>query len=206
MKNVNRSIIIVFLVSFGIVATLLYLRFSTSPNLGQNEQVVTHVYQNTEHGYSLSFPTTLESEEYSQDYVVFGIMNGENVDGVADVQVMTLESETGKTLDGILSERLMSLCAADGPSSTFSCTEVESMQPFKSQSGVEGKVYYLTGELTDFETNEVTQHRKGPFFVFPQSSSATVSKVIVVHAPMSKYTEEVDTQTIQSIAESLKIN
>src|SRR5690606_14288721 len=64
----------------------------------------------------------------------------------------------------------------------------------------EGFVVYLTGELTNFETDEVTIRGKGPFFIFPLTTSATMSKIVVIHPPLNLYASESDSELVRAVA------
>lgn len=197
--------IAVILIVIIVVWFLVYFFSMRANNSSKIEEASAHTYINSVHGFSLSYPSSLQSKEYLDTDVVFGHISGENVDGVVDARVMTVEGEAGKTLLDVVSSQLINLCAADGPSITFSCTKVSQEQPVTTDSGIEGHVIYLDGELRDLKTNKVTKVGKGPYFIFPLSTSATASKVVVVHPPLNQTAEEADSQTIREIALSLQL-
>lgn len=163
-------------------------------------------YENTEFGYSIAYPTSLTYREYALGNVVFGTEEGEVMNGVAEVRIITPTGEAGQSFDDAVAAELMMLCAADGPNATFSCTGVEQVQPFTTSDGHAGRVLYLRGELTDFTTQETTVMGKGPYFVIPTSTGATASRAIVVHPPLNIGADEADSETIRRMAESLTLS
>lgn len=199
----RKKIIVGSIITLAVV--LIAWTFLRQPSTAQPEQTELRGYQNTVNGYSLLYPSSLQQKEYSPDNVVFGHISKEQVEGVVEATIMNVEGEVGKTYEDTVGTQLMNLCAADGPTSSFSCTRVEQVQPFISVTEVSGHVFNLGGELTDLETGEKVVKGKGPFFVFPLATSATVSKVLVIHPPLNKYADEVDSALIRSVAESVHV-
>jgi hypothetical protein len=100
------------------------------------------------------------------------------------------------------------MCAADGPTASINCTGVEQEQPFETVDGLSGTVYYLKEETKNLATGEVATAGKGPFFAFNISANNPEHEftALVVHTPIALPADEVDSELIRSIAESVKIN
>jgi len=163
-------------------------------------------YRNAVHDFSLSYPENLDILEYSPEMGSIGHLTEGGIDAVAEFRVVTIEGQPGETPGDAAARELMPLCAADGPDTTFSCTGVEEVDPFVSTPDVRGFEIYLTGDLTTISTGETTTVRKGPFFAFPLETSATATKVLIVHAPLNQSAEEADAETIRLIAETVVEN
>jgi hypothetical protein len=164
----------------------------------------TSLYTNEAYAYSVEYPADLQVQEYGDESVTFGRIDGEMVDGQADVRILTFESEPGQSFQEVAGVQLMNLCAADGPNETFSCTDVTSVTEFQSASGVSGFEFRLRGERLNFTSNEVTEDPRGPFYVFPLDTSATASQVLVVMPPMNKDSMDVSEAIMTDIATSLR--
>ncbi len=162
-------------------------------------------YQNAAAGYELSYPSDLQIKEYTPQIVTIGHIDGEMVQSVADVRTMTIAGESGVSFDDAVVRELTNLCAADGPDQSFSCTGVESSAPFTTDEGVAGTEIYLHSELKTVSSGAIVSGTMGPFIVIPMQSGATVSGVIVVHAPLNQIAGEADTATILSIAKSIRL-
>jgi hypothetical protein len=128
------------------------------------------------------------------------------MNGVVEVRVVNVEAQRGETFIDAATRELQNLCAADGTNSTYSCTGVEKVAPFKTKSGLAGFSLYLKGELTNLKTKSKTQVGKGPFFLFAAKSGATGSRIIVVHPPLNQSAAESDSVAVRSVAETLVIN
>lgn len=202
-KYIISTIVVVIILA---VASIAYTFVPETSVPAQGEfQSEARVYENSTHGYTLEYPANLETKEYGPDNVVFGTITGETVDGIAEASIMRVTGKPGQTFSDAITEVLLNLCAADGPSTSFSCTLAEQVQPFTTASGINGQVMYLRGELTNLRTGEKTLVGKGPFFAFPLQSSATVTNTLIIHAPLHQSAEEADSQAIRLIAESLTL-
>jgi hypothetical protein len=125
-------------------------------------------YESKVYGFSLSYPSSLAAREISLEDIVFGRIDGEMIDAVAQVRVMDIDGVPGETLSQSAVRALLPLCA-DVP-----CTGLSSELPFVTQSGAEGRELYLASE----------SGVRGPFFVVPLATHATGSRLIVVSAPV----------------------
>ena len=195
----NRTILIGIVFLIGVAGFLYFL----TPNTPATEEASLHQYANADHGFSLSYSADLGIVEYTPDMATIGHPIEGGIDGVADVRVMILMGEPGESLQDTAARELADLCAADGPSGSFSCTGVKSAMPFVTESGMTGFEIYLTGSLTDIPSGNVSEVGKGPFYAFVLETGATATKVLIVHAPLNKSVEESDADAIRAIAKSL---
>jgi hypothetical protein len=163
-------------------------------------------YSNPTYGFAIEYPKSLTPREYSAENVVFGTTSGEMMNGVVEVRVVNVEAKAGESFMDAATRELQNLCAADGPNASYNCTGVEKVTPFKTASGLSGISLYLKGELTNLKTKSKTAIGKGPYFLFAAKSSATGSRIIVVHPPLNKSAEESDSVAIRKVAETLVIN
>ncbi len=162
-------------------------------------------YTNATHGFSLAYPKTLSLLEYTPDIATIGTPIDGGIEGVADVRVLIIEGTPGMSLEDTAARDLAALCAAAGPTSSFSCTGVERIAPFTAASGATGFELFLTGELTSLGSGAVTTVRKGPYYLFPLSTGAMATKLLVVHAPLNQSADEANAPAIRTIAESVRL-
>ncbi|MDB5238981.1 MAG: hypothetical protein JWO00_316 [Candidatus Parcubacteria bacterium] len=173
---------------------------------GQATASTTKIYKNGTYGFTLAYPAALQEKAYGQSDVVFGNITGENVQGVAEAQVMIVQGNAGETFGQAAARELKNLCDADGPTTTFSCTAVEKIQPFPSTSGTLGLEFYLRGELKALKTGKITVIEKGPYYAFSIQTGATGSSVLVVHPPLNQSAAEAASSTIEAIAKSVQFD
>jgi len=166
---------------------------TTTPN-----ENTTQTYHNSVYGYSLIYPRDLQLEEYSPDNASFG--------STAEVRVVSITGTPGTQFIDAVTEHMSMLCAADGPQTSFNCTGAGQVQPFTSDSDVQGFTFYLNGELRNLADNSTTAVGKGPYFAFPLKSSAAGSLVLVVHPPLNQSAGEADSSLIRSIAETVQVD
>jgi hypothetical protein len=190
----------------GALVVLIGGFFALNHFIYTQKQAGTLPYENAAYGYSLSYPDTLQVKEYTPEDTVFGNIAGDSVDGVAEARVMTVEGNSGEQFTEALARQLENLCAADGPTGSFSCTGVETSEPFTTTAGVNGTKLYLRGEMKDFATGSTTGVSKGPYYAFVLKTSASASQVLVLHAPLNKSAAESDAPTIEAIAKSLVLS
>lgn len=170
-----------------------YVISTTDPTETPVEQTETNnIYTNSVHGYSLQYPSGTTVTETSSESVTFG--------NEVEASIVNVEGEAGQTWQEAATAYLTNMCAADGPTGSFSCTEVLQSNTVTTQSGLEGIVVDLNGELQNFETGEKTVEGRGPFYAFPLANSATGSKLLVVHPPLSQETEDSATEMVRNIA------
>lgn len=200
----TKKTILIVLVLIILLALFGWLGNRTSEPQTTVEE--TKTYQNEAFGYSLSYPRNFDEQEYSLDNVVFGNVTDESVDGVAEARIITVQGSAGQSFINAVTAEMQNLCAADSPNITFSCTGAEQIQPFTSDSGAEGFVFYLRGELRNLQTSSTTSVGKGPYFAFPLRSGATGSTALVIHPPLNQSADEADSVAIRTIAESVKLS
>ena len=200
-------IIVALVLAILLVAGITYFVRNDVPESGTETETVPEplTYENQTHGYSLTYPGDLEVREYSTENAVFGEIEGDAIEGVAEVSILAVTGTPGQTMISAVSEQLQTLCASDGADMTFSCTGVATTTPFTTTAGVAGTILLLRGELHDFTSNKTAVMGKGPYFVIPLQSGATGSKALVVHPPLNQYAEQAASSTIRTIAESVQL-
>lgn len=202
----NTRLILLLLVLIAIALGIYALsRNMPGDSAAPATMVATSTYENTEYGYVLDYPASLTVREYSLGNTVFGTISGEVIDGVVEARVVDITATPGQSLQEAAAIQLQALCAADSPNATFSCPRVDQAQTFVTRSGVSGYVLYLAGEMRSLPDGEVMQVGKGPFFVVPLSTTATGSRVLVVHPPLNQTAEDADAQTVRRVAESVRV-
>lgn len=166
-----------------------------------SENEATHVYNNEVYGYTLSAPERMSFKEYTPEILTVAI--GDT--SIADVRVVAVSPEAEQSFVEAVGSHLQMLCAADGPQASFSCTSTEVIEPFDADSGDEGYLLFLHGELTNLQTQEITDVQKGPYFVFPLHTNEDENEALVVHAPLNLSADEADAVAIRDIAASVQI-
>jgi hypothetical protein len=196
-------ILIVVLVIALITAFSLREKRADSPVL---VQPINKTYTNEASGYSLSYPSTLVLREHTPDAVTISTSTDESATSTVEIQTLLIDGKAGATLQQSVIETLKNQCTADGPETVLICTEAEQIQEFTSTKGAQGFSLYLKGQLTNVATKESNVVEKGPFYVFSLKSGATASKVVVIHPPLSLFSDQVDATSTKSIAENISVN
>lgn len=203
MNHTTQTILGTLVVIGFVIGALFFYEQSQKNQTVLEPSTTPKTYQNLDHGFSLSYPNTLEILEYTDDMASIGSLIEGGIASVVDVRVVIIQGEPGESFVEAAARNLAELCAADGPDASFSCTGLERSSPFVSTSGAVGLEIYLTGELTTGGIIETVS--KGPFYVFLIQGDASVSKVLLVHAPLNMSASESDAAAIQSVAESVTI-
>lgn len=201
----NRTLTIVIGTLFLFALGGFMFFFTPNTPASPADTSATTPYENQANGFSLAYPSDLGILEYTPEMATIGRLTDGGVDGVADVRVMIVEGTPGASFTDAAVRDLASLCAADGPTSSFSCTGIDRVTPFATDSGASGFEVYLKGELRELESGAVTEVRKGPYYGFLLSTSAGASKILIVHAPLNQSAEEADAEAIRAIAKSASI-
>lgn len=160
-------------------------------------------YSNSVYGYSLTYPANLDVREYTDDNTVVGTISNDTVQAQADIRVITAQGEAGQSMSDAVADQLKKLCAADGPTESFSCTSTLATEPYNTLHGDSGYILILQGVLKNLITGSTTAVTKGPYFVLPITSSATITKVVVVSPPLNLSTAEAHVPLLTGIAESV---
>ncbi len=198
------SIAISILFIIAIAGFVIFFKPNTPPPTPQSaERAETLSYTNTDHGYSLTYPSTLSILEYMDDMAAIGTLIEGGIDSAAEIRTLVVEGEPGEAFADAAAKDLAVLCDADGSTTSFSCTGIERITAFLSTANVVGFEMYLKGEFRDLATNTVTNVEKGPYYVFALATNASATKVLVIHAPLNKTGAEADTATIKAIAASV---
>lgn len=187
---------LIFLV--GVAGFLVFLKPNevSAPKHVQSAQG----YENTVHGFSLFYPSDYTHTEYTPDIVSIGYATDDGMTAVAEARTLVVETVSGESLTETVANQLAILCAADGPTGSFSCSGISRSEPFTTLSGREGTVVYLSGEHHDFTTDTRTPTEKGPYVIIPLDTPNTV---LVVHAPLNQSANEVQPSLITAIAKSV---
>jgi hypothetical protein len=159
-------------------------------------------YKNSVYGYALTYPSTLDVKEYTDDTTVFGTVSADAVDAVVEARVVTAQGEAGQTVQDAIAVQLSNFCAADGPESSFSCNGILSTEPYATENGDAGFVLTLKGELKDIKSGTVTIVPTGPYYVLIIASSATISRALVVSPPEHLAPTEINGEVVRAVAES----
>ncbi|HVV15370.1 MAG TPA: hypothetical protein VHD55_03160 [Candidatus Paceibacterota bacterium] len=189
----------------GVIVVVAALAFAFTHTVSIETQQQTATYQNTTYGYAVMYPLSLQTKEYTPEDTVFGHIEGDTVDGVAEARVITVEGQAGETLETAITRELTNLCTADGPTGSFSCTGVESSEAFSTDAGGSGVKLYLHGEMTNFAAHATSSVLMGPYYVMLLRTSATASQALVIHPPLNKKAAEADEPTIEAIAKSVTL-
>lgn len=173
-----------------------------SPNAADQQ-----VHVNDTYGYSFEYSSNLEKLEYSDQALALGQLTEGGID--AQVEVQVFESEDGSenlSFEEFMLERLMMMCAADGPSMSRECTSVAQQQPFMTGAGVSGEEFYLEETTTHFSDNTTTTDRKGPFYTFNISDNTPGKQaMLVVYSPIALPPDQVDAEVVRAVAESVQV-
>lgn len=205
LTAMNRTFTILIGIIF-LIGVAGFLYFLTPNSSSVEERADNQIaYENTDHGFSLSYPASLDILEYTDDMASIGTLIEGGIRGDVDVRVQIIEANAGESFADAAARDLANLCAADGPDESFSCTGVDSVRPFAADSGEPGFELYLKGENMTLSTQAKESVRKGPYYVFALSTGATATKVLIVHAPLNLSSEEADSALIESIAKSVRI-
>lgn len=198
--------ILSILISLVFVIALAGFAFFFTPNTPEPkavEAIQSKTYENSVHGYALAYPADLDALPYTDDIVAIGHLIDGGIEAIAEVRAIDVEGRAGESLTDAVARSLESLCAADGPGASFSCSGTERREPITTEGGMQGTLLYLQGELREIPSDKVTAILKGPYYVFPLRSSATGSRVLVVHAPLAVSAQEADAGRIETIARSV---
>lgn len=198
------SLLIGIIFIIGVAGFAFYFTPNT-PVASEKVQPSTETYLDTAHRYAVTYPADLDVLTYTDDLVSIGHLIEGGIAGVADVRVIDVEGRAGESLTEAAARELETLCDADGPTGSFSCSGIESTQPFTTTSGIQGTVLYLQGEMRELPSGTVTAVAQGPYYVFPMRSSAVGSRVIVIHPPLNVHADGADADTIRTIALSLTL-
>ncbi len=185
------------------VAVVIVLTLGTAFFVFQSSRSEGKTYKNSVNNFELTYPADLDVKEYNDDMATIGVVSDDAVDGKADIRVITAQGEAGQTMQDAVADQLKNLCAADGPESSLSCTTTLSTEPFATDSGDEGFILMLNGELKHIKSGTVESVPHGPYYVLPLATSATISKVLVIMPPLNRSSAEADGDLIHAIARSV---
>ena len=194
----TSTIVLGLIFLIGVAGFLIFLKPNDLSTPDHVESAQT--YENTVHGFSLSYPSNYSHVAYTPDIATIGHVSEEGVTGVAEARTFIVDDVPGESLTETVIKQLAMLCAADGPTGSFSCSDVSRSEAFTTLSGREGTTVYLSGELHEFASDTRTQTEKGPYVIIPLD---TPNSVLVVHAPLNQSADEAQADLIIAIAKSV---
>ena len=175
---------------------------------GQSDREAASVatYRSPSSAFSFDYPDSLSLRPYGPSFVSVGREQGQTFISAAEVGVEEGESES---FEAFAVERARVSCAADGPDLSLQCTTVQMLQPVSTANGLEGIAFYLEHVATRPGSGEVVETGgRGPFFFFDLSPAGQggAHRAIFVRAPAVLPPEEVDSEMIRGIAQSLQVS
>jgi len=210
------------LVIFALIAVGVYVwsrsaddaaRTNTENESEATEQMVERSsYQNTTYNFSFEVPVGYAFTEYQPERVSVGQQRGMGFDSSADASVVSSADtdDTFEDYNAFLEDRLLTMCAADGPAETISCTGIARSQPFTAANGMSGTEFYLTEETTVLgaEVDTTTAVEKGPFFAFDLSGQTEEEDMmaLIIHPPIATPEGNINTTLVRAVAESVQVH
>ena len=124
---------------------------------------------------SFDYARTAELREYAVGAVSIG-EEGESDTFMPIVEVVRYKSDPDTALpanyDAFITRQARNLCAADGPTESLSCTNVES-ETFTTTGGVFGKKLSLTLIRKNLQTGTTTESTYAPIYAFNVTEPVT---------------------------------
>ena len=107
-----------------------------------------------------------------------------------------------------LIDRARVLCAADSPTETINCTDVERQNTFTSASGLTGDEFYLTLTRQNLASGTTTSATFGPIYAFAISPNVPESDhaALLVYQPLATYLVQPQPNFVRSIANSITVD
>lgn len=173
-----------------------------------SSEPTTKTYGNPAYGISLTYPAEYAIREYGPEMATIGTLSGETLLGVLEIEIARSGNEPGEDdYDMFVANTLRNSCAADGPSGSYSCTDVISRDPVKTPSGLTADEIYLKSEYQNVETDELVTDERGPFTVFNLGATAGGSgfTVLILRAPTAVPVSEIDEQLIRTVRDSVQL-
>lgn len=166
----------------------------------------TETYYNETFGYQFEYPKEYDLYEYTPSIVAVGTKEGEGMVGAVEIQVFESDADAAESYDEYIVTRMQNLCAADGPTASIGCTEVERATPVTTSTGLSGTQYYLREVTTNLSTGENTEKSKGPFYAFNiTANSAATHAALVIYPPVVLSAEEISKPLLEGIIDTLSV-
>ncbi len=191
--------------TFSALAALMIMAIGSAFFVWQSAHREGKTYKNSVFGYTLTYPSNLNVKEYTDDDTVFGIVSRDSIDGRAEVRVITVQGEAGQTVHDAVADQLKSLCDANGPNSSFTCSDTISTEQFTTANAEQGYVVMLRGKRKDLRSGIDEDVPMGPYYMITLATTASISKVVVVAPPLNQDNEKADALLIRSMAQSVRV-
>lgn len=128
----------------------------------------THVperYVSNTYGYSFDIPAGHRIKGAVDAYVTVTDTTG--AEGRAEIQVAQSGATDDSASFAAFAHAAAALsCDADGPTGSARCTGVSRTEPFVSEAGERGEVFYLEYVFTQLPGGATTTREAGPFYAF----------------------------------------
>ncbi len=156
-----KSILAVLLALVGLlVGSYLVLRGDSS------EPVAAALYESSEYGYSFSYDSSLRLNDFTPEYQAIEDPVTEEPNELVQIAVEHASiMDEAESFDEYAMERAKAYCAADGPTGSLYCTRVTRHEPFTTNTGIVGVVFYLEMVHEVFGEGRTTREA-GPFYAF----------------------------------------
>lgn len=202
------------LIGLGILIVLLAGTYFIVENINKRERIyrdgvrMEEYREESRYGYSFQFPAQYDLLEYGFENVSIGTRTEGGIDAVAEVVIHTAATTTeyASFEDFVYGESRLA-CAADSPTETINCTEVEQVQPFTTGTGLSGAIFYLAETRRNLSTGTTARSGKGPFIAFNLSAHVPEYQytALVVRPPVVLAPDAVDTELLRDIADTLEL-
>lgn len=203
-----KKYLFIFIGSIILILLILVLTQQKQKSTTPNSNVDAGFYENETFGYTFMSPEGYEIKEYSPQFVEIGNSNGESFDSVASVTVLLSTDGEFSSFEDFLYTQSTILCAADGPQGSIMCTDEEQVQPFQTESGLSGIVFYLKKVEENFETNTRIESGFGPIFALNLGANVASSQyaALLIHPSITLPLDQVNSTLIRDIAETVTID
>ncbi len=124
------------------------------------------VYESEEYGYSYTYDDSLQLNVFTPEYQTLEDTATQEPNELVQIAVEHAGiMDEAESFDAYAMERAKVYCAADGPGGSLYCTRVTRSDPFTTNTGLLGVVFYL--EMVHERRGESTTTREaGPFYAF----------------------------------------
>lgn len=196
-------------IGIAILLIAIVLGIWVSGNVGDNEERgAPGEYVSEEFGFSFTYPAHAALTVYTPASIALDAnsLGGFNA-ADAEVVVLTSGEDTYESYDAFVTDRLQSMCAADGPGGTVYCDDIRGEVAFTTNEGTAGTEAYLMRTEEDLATGKQDTERFGPVFAFDMSGNLgeVPYATLVVRPPLTDSAEQVNDTFVREIAQSIAV-
>ncbi len=143
-------------------------------------------YTNTNFGYSLTYPASLQLKVYNPENASIGLISGsgdtETVDGKVALRAISAANAAEKKMgmDDFIFQKVKLLCDADGGGVSVSCPKKLSSKPLALTSGLSAYTLTLQKEEKAIGPEAFNTKSEAVFFVV-DLSTANQRAILVIH-------------------------